>query len=99
MTGSTDPRGQIGKPLKADEVATWIGPRDVGYPTTAQRSWARGRGYHADVLKAPLVICTAVLAVSIVALAISRSWWMLIAVAASACCLTVVYGMYQRGRE
>ena len=51
------------------------------------------------MLKVPLVICAAVLAFSIVALAISRSWLTLVAVVVSAFCLVVAYGMYQRRRD
>jgi hypothetical protein len=58
-----------------------------------------GAGYPAGVVKVPLLICTVVLAVSLVALALSRSWLTLFAVVVSAGCLLVVYGMYERRRE
>ena len=51
------------------------------------------------MVKAPLVICTAVLVASLVALALSRTWLTLFAVVVSAGCLLVVYGMYQRRRD
>ena len=48
------------------------------------------------MVKAPLVICTAVLAVSVVVFVLNRTWLTLFAVVGSAGCLLVVYGMYQR---
>ncbi|HEU4330668.1 MAG TPA: hypothetical protein VFR40_06080 [Lapillicoccus sp.] len=50
-------------------------------------------------MKAPLVICAAVVVLSIAALVVSRNWWMLIAVGVSAGCLIVVYGMQQGRRD
>jgi hypothetical protein len=50
-------------------------------------------------MKVPVLICAAVLAVSLVAVAVTRTWLALVAVVVSAGCLLVVYGMYQRGRE
>lgn len=91
--------GEIDTPLQADEAATASGLQHVGYPTPEPGSQAQRRGYHGGVVKAPLIICAAVLAVSLVALVLSRSWLTLVAVVVAACCLTVAYGMYERGRR